>query len=179
MPIKPCEMTYEGWATSPPDPVRRGPTAPSRRVSPTARWADPRSRPGSSRTSTRSGSSTTTTSSPGGSPSTWTSEQAVQEGQDIIQKAANEESLVRWTNVAKERRGIPPEAEERLRLADRHPDPRPAEGISAQVRKTVWPKMEELVGKELMDKVYKNPESRGIGLDSWEAGRGLLPPAPF
>ena len=28
--------------------------------------------------------------------------------------------------------------------------------ISAQVRKTVWPKMEELVGKELMDKIYKN-----------------------
>ena len=27
--------------------------------------------------------------------------------------------------------------------------------VAKQVRKTTWPKMEELVGKELMDRIYK------------------------
>ena len=29
------------------------------------------------------------------------------------------------------------------------------DAIATHVRKVVWPKMEELVGKELMDRIYK------------------------
>ena len=76
--------------------------------------------------------------------------------QDLIQKAANEESLIRWENVAKE------DEEYRQKLKNEYGwqivilTPAQLKTISAQVRKTVWPKMEELVGKELMDKIYKN-----------------------
>jgi len=77
------------------------------------------------------------------------------EDQDIVMTAANEESLVRWENVAKEdeeyRQKLKAEYgwEIVMLTADQ------LKACADQVRKVVWPKMEELVGKELMDKVYK------------------------
>ena len=77
------------------------------------------------------------------------------EDQEIVMTAANEESLVRWENVAKEdeeyRQKLKAEYgwEIVMLTADQ------LKACADHVRKVVWPKMEELVGKELMDKVYK------------------------
>ena len=75
--------------------------------------------------------------------------------QDLIQKAANEESLIRWENVAKE------DEEYRQKLKNEYGwqivmlTPAQLKEVAKQVRKTTWPKMEQLVGKELMDRIYK------------------------
>ncbi len=77
------------------------------------------------------------------------------EDHEIVMTAANEESLVRWENVAKEdeeyRQKLKAEYgwEIVMLTADQ------LKACADHVRKVVWPKMEELVGKELMDKVYK------------------------
>lgn len=77
------------------------------------------------------------------------------EDQEIIQTAALEESAIQWERASAQdeeyRQKLKNEydweiviltAEELTKVAD-------------HVRKVVWPKMEELIGKELMDKIYQ------------------------
>ncbi|WP_448807560.1 TRAP transporter substrate-binding protein DctP [Aminobacterium colombiense] len=77
------------------------------------------------------------------------------EEQEIIQQAANEESLIRWDNVAKE------DEEYRQKLHNEYDweivilTPEELENCAKVVRQKVWPKMEELVGKDIMERVYE------------------------
>ena len=77
------------------------------------------------------------------------------EDQDILQTAALEESDIQWERAAAE------DEKYRQKLKDEYGweivilTPEQLTTMADHVRKVVWPKMEELVGKELMDKVYK------------------------
>jgi TRAP-type C4-dicarboxylate transport system substrate-binding protein len=75
--------------------------------------------------------------------------------QEILQTVALEVSDTQWGNVAKE------DGNYRNKLKDEYGweivilTPEELTKIADHVRKTVWPKMEELLGKELMDRVYQ------------------------
>ena len=77
------------------------------------------------------------------------------EDQELLQSVALEESAVQWARAAEE--------DERFRqkLKDEYDweviilTPEELEAIASHVRREVWPKMEEYIGKELMDRVYR------------------------
>lgn len=77
------------------------------------------------------------------------------EEQEILQQAANEESVIRWENVAKE------DEEYRQKLKNEYGweivmlTPEELDTCATAIREKVWPEMEELVGKEIMDRVYE------------------------
>jgi hypothetical protein len=68
---------------------------------------------------------------------------------------ALEQSDIQWVNAAGE------DERYRQKLKDEYDweivilTPDELTAIADHVRKTVWPKMEELIGTELMDRVYK------------------------
>ncbi len=76
------------------------------------------------------------------------------EDQEVLQTAALEESEIQWERAAAE------DEKFRNKLKDEYNweivilTPEELNVMAAQVRKLVWPKMEELVGKELMDRIY-------------------------
>jgi TRAP-type C4-dicarboxylate transport system substrate-binding protein len=77
------------------------------------------------------------------------------EDQEVLQTAALEESAVQWERAAAE------DEKYRQMLKDEYDweivilTPEQLTVIADHVRKEVWPKMEDLVGKELMDRIYK------------------------
>ena len=77
------------------------------------------------------------------------------EDQEILQTAALEESDIQWERVAEE------DETYRQKLKNEYGweivllTPEELTTVADHVRKTVWPKMEDLVGKELMDQIYK------------------------
>jgi TRAP-type C4-dicarboxylate transport system substrate-binding protein len=77
------------------------------------------------------------------------------EDQEIIQTAALEESAIQWERAAAE------DEQYRQKLKDEYGweivilTPEELTVMADHVRKTVWPKMEDLLGKELMDRVYQ------------------------
>jgi TRAP-type C4-dicarboxylate transport system substrate-binding protein len=77
------------------------------------------------------------------------------EDQAIMLKAAQEESEIQWARAEE----LDEEYRQKLtkeygwtivKLSQEELD-----AVATHVRKTVWPKMEEIVGKELMDRIYK------------------------
>ncbi|GHV46477.1 C4-dicarboxylate ABC transporter [Synergistales bacterium] len=77
------------------------------------------------------------------------------EDQEIIQTAALEESAIQWTRAAEEdekyRQMLKTEYDWEIVILT----PEELTKVANHVRKTVWPQMEGLIGKELMDRVYK------------------------
>ena len=77
------------------------------------------------------------------------------EDQEILQTAALEESAVQWVRAAAE------DEKYRQKLKDEYDweivilTPEELTAMADHVHKTVWPRMEEIVGKELMDRIYK------------------------
>ena len=77
------------------------------------------------------------------------------EDQEILQSVALEQSDIQWTNAAGE------DERYRQKLKDEYDweivilTPDELTKLADHVRNTVWPKMEELIGKELMDRVYQ------------------------
>ena len=76
------------------------------------------------------------------------------EDQEIIQTAALEESDIQWQRAAAE------DEKYRQKLKDEYGweivmlTPEELTNVADHVRKVVWPKMEQLIGKDLMDQVY-------------------------
>jgi TRAP-type C4-dicarboxylate transport system substrate-binding protein len=77
------------------------------------------------------------------------------EDQELLQTVALEQSDVQWNNAAGE------DEEYRQKLKNEYDweivilTPDELTKIADHVRKTVWPKMEDLLGAELMDRIYK------------------------
>ncbi len=77
------------------------------------------------------------------------------EDQEILQTAALEESNIQWERAAAE------DEKYRQKLKDEYGweivilTPEELDKIASHVRKVVWPKLEPLLGKELMDRIYQ------------------------
>jgi TRAP-type C4-dicarboxylate transport system substrate-binding protein len=77
------------------------------------------------------------------------------EDQEILQSVALEQSDIQWNNASNT------DEEYRQKLKNEYDweivilTPDELTKVADHVRKAVWPKMEELIGKELMDRVYK------------------------
>jgi TRAP-type C4-dicarboxylate transport system substrate-binding protein len=77
------------------------------------------------------------------------------EDQEVMLKAAVEESMIQWE------RADAVDQEYRQKLVDEYGweivilSQEQLDAIAGHVRKEVWPKMEEIVGKELMDRIYE------------------------
>ncbi|TDY54527.1 TRAP-type C4-dicarboxylate transport system substrate-binding protein [Aminivibrio pyruvatiphilus] len=77
------------------------------------------------------------------------------EDQDVMLKAAQEESDVQWARAEEA------DEEYRQKLVKEYGweivmlTQEQLDAVAAHVRKVVWPKMEEIVGKDLMDRIYK------------------------
>ena len=77
------------------------------------------------------------------------------EDQDVMLKAAQEESDVQWARAEEadeeyRQKRVKEYGWEIVMLTQEQLD-----AVAAHVRKVVWPKMEEIVGKDLMDRIYK------------------------
>lgn len=77
------------------------------------------------------------------------------EDQEVMLKAAKEESDVQWARAEEV------DEEYRQKLVKEYNweivmlTQEQLDAVAAHVRKVVWPKMEEIVGKDLMDRIYK------------------------
>ena len=77
------------------------------------------------------------------------------EDQDVMLKAAQEESEIQWARAEEA------DEEYRQKLVKEYGweivmlSQEQLDAVAGHVRKVVWPKMEEIVGKDLMDRIYK------------------------
>jgi TRAP-type C4-dicarboxylate transport system substrate-binding protein len=92
------------------------------------------------------------TSNPGGSHQHGCWKKLSKADQDIIQKA--QRRILIGGERGEGRRRVRQKLR-RFSVADRMLTDAQLKEVARQVRKKVWPQMEQLVGKELMDRVYK------------------------
>jgi TRAP-type C4-dicarboxylate transport system substrate-binding protein len=77
------------------------------------------------------------------------------EDQEVLRSVALEQSDIQWVNAAGEDERYRQKLKEEYGWEIVILTPEELTKIADHVRKTVWPKMEELIGKELMDRVYE------------------------